>query len=136
MTGVEPREIVDTYLYVIRTGELDRLDAMLSPNIYDHVGQRGGIAWWKEILGSLSAGFSDQRVVVHHVLVDGDMAAVHLTVEGVHTGRFLPQIGTVEPTGKPFTWSHVHLFRVADGLAVEHWAVRDDIGLAKQVGIL
>ena len=136
MAGVEPREIVDTYLDVIRTGDLDRLDDMLSPDIYDHVGQRRGIAWWKEILGSLSGGFSDQHVVVHHVLVDGDMVAVHLTVEGVHTGRFLPQIGPVEPTGKPFAWSHIHLFRVADGLAVEHWAVRDDIGLAKQVGIL
>jgi predicted ester cyclase len=136
MTGVEPREIVDIYLDIIRTGEFDRLDEMLSPDIYDHVGQRRGIAWWKEILGSLSGGFSDRHVVVHHVLVDGDMVAVHLTVEGVHTGRFLPQIGPVEPTGKPFAWSHVHLFRVADGLAVEHWAVRDDIGLAKQVGIL
>jgi hypothetical protein len=32
---------------------------------------------------------------------------------------------------------HVHLIRCADdGRAVEHWAVRDDLGLAMQAGLL
>lgn len=30
-------------------------------------------------------------------------------------------------------WNHVHIFRVEDGLTVEHWAVRDDLGLLRQL---
>ncbi|MDE1853287.1 MAG: ester cyclase [Thaumarchaeota archaeon] len=29
---------------------------------------------------------------------------------------------------------HIHLFRVVDGKIVEHWANRDDLGAARQVG--
>jgi lactoylglutathione lyase len=77
-----------------------------------------------------------RRATVHHILVDGDQVAVHWTVEGRQTGRFLPQLGPVEPSGKPFSWTHIHIFRVANGLLVEHWAVRDDLGLAKQIGAI
>jgi predicted ester cyclase len=30
----------------------------------------------------------------------------------------------------------VHIFRVRDGKIVEHWAVRDDLGLMKQLGVV
>ena len=30
---------------------------------------------------------------------------------------------------------HVHIYRLADGLVTEHWAVRDDYGMFKQLGI-
>jgi hypothetical protein len=32
--------------------------------------------------------------------------------------------------------THIHIFRVANGLLVEHWAVRDDLGLATQTGAI
>lgn len=133
---MDPRQLIERYRQILKTGQLDELDEVLSPEIYDHVGQRVGIAWWREILGRLGASFSDTRTTVHHILVDGDQIAAHMTVEGRQTGRFLPQIGPVEPTGKPFSWAHVLIFRVAGGLLAEHWAVRDDLGLAKQVGVI
>lgn len=30
----------------------------------------------------------------------------------------------------------VHIFRVREGKIVEHWAVRDDLGLMKQLGAI
>ena len=38
------------------------------------------------------------------------------------------------PTGKTFTVPQAHFQRITDGLVVEHWAVRDDQGLAVQAG--
>ena len=133
---MDPRQLIERYLEILETADFDRLDEVVSPDVYDHVGQRSGIAWWKEILGSVSGAFSDTRTTVHRILVDGDQVAVHWTVEGRQTGRFLPQLGPVEPSGKPFSWTHIHIFRVANGLLVEHWAVRDDLGLAKQTGAI
>jgi hypothetical protein len=29
-----------------------------------------------------------------------------------------------------------HWFRVSDGMVAEHWAVKDDLGMLKQLGVL
>jgi lactoylglutathione lyase len=36
-------------------------------------------------------------------------------------------------TGRPAAWAFIHLWRVANGLIVEHWACRDDLGLLVQL---
>jgi hypothetical protein len=62
------------------------------------------------------------------------MAAACVTMRGTHEGG-LP--AGVPATHKPFAVKHVHLIRFADdGRALEHWAVRDDLGLAMQAGLL
>ena len=30
-------------------------------------------------------------------------------------------------------WTFIHIWRVADGMLVEHWACRDDLGLLEQL---
>jgi predicted ester cyclase len=43
--------------------------------------------------------------------------------------------GMATPRGKPIAVELVHVFRVRDGKIVEHWAVRDDLGMMKQLGV-
>lgn len=38
------------------------------------------------------------------------------------------------PTGRAFTVRQAHFQRIRDGLVAEHWAVRDDQGMAMQAG--
>jgi lactoylglutathione lyase len=45
----------------------------------------------------------------------------------------MPLLADVHPSGRPIAWRFTHLWRVADGLIVEHWACRDDTGLLEQV---
>jgi hypothetical protein len=40
------------------------------------------------------------------------------------------------PTGKRFSVEHVHWHRLAGGKLVERWAVRDDLGVMQQLGII
>ena len=40
----------------------------------------------------------------------------------------------MQPTGKPFATTQSHWFRIADGKVMEHWANRDDLGIAIQLG--
>ncbi len=37
-------------------------------------------------------------------------------------------------TGRHVAWRFTHVFRIADGQLVEHWATRDDLGLLRQLG--
>jgi hypothetical protein len=40
------------------------------------------------------------------------------------------------PTGRAVVFRQVHILRFQDGKAVEHWAVPDDLDLARQLGPL
>jgi hypothetical protein len=42
----------------------------------------------------------------------------------------------VPPTGKCVSVLNIHVYRLADGLIAEHRAVRDDLGLMQQLGLL
>jgi len=45
----------------------------------------------------------------------------------------MPLLDGVPVSGRSATWRFVHIWRVADGIIVEHWACRDDMGLVEQL---
>jgi predicted ester cyclase len=77
---------------------------------------------------------------IREVVADRDLVVVHATATGYQTGPFVlyDQEGLVEqvmpPTGRINSITHTHWFRIADGKVIEHWANRDDMGMARQLG--
>ena len=47
----------------------------------------------------------------------------------MHTGDFFG----LPATGRRFAYNQMHIVRIIDGKAMEHWAVRDDAGLMLQL---
>lgn len=90
----------------------------------------------------LRAAYADLRWDVHDVVVAGDLVAVHCTMSGRHVGTFVTYDtdGRVErafpATGRRFATTQSHWLRIADGKVIEHWANRDDLGMAMQLGWL
>lgn len=88
----------------------------------------------------LRTAFADLAFDVHDTVADGDLIAVHCTMSGRQVGPFVSydERGEVAqafpPTGRRFAVTHSHWFRMRDGLVVEHWANRDDLGMATQLG--
>ena len=88
----------------------------------------------------LRAGFSDLSWTTEQSVADGDLVVTYGSLSGRHTGDFVvwTEDAQVErvfvPTGKSFTVRQAHFQRVRDGLVIEHWAVRDDQGMAMQAG--
>jgi predicted ester cyclase len=88
----------------------------------------------------LRAAFADLHYDIHHVVVDGDLVVVNSTMNGHHVAPFVVytddgQVDTAfPPTRKTFAVTQSHWIRIADGQVIEHWANRDDLGQAKQLG--
>jgi predicted ester cyclase len=53
-------------------------------------------------------------------------------MSGTHEGELFGIPGS----GKPIAWRQCHLITVADGRATVHRAIRDDLGLMRQMGAL
>jgi ketosteroid isomerase-like protein len=80
----------------------------------------------------LSGTFSDLRFDHDHVIAEDERVVVVTTMNGAHTGT----VHGIAPTGKRFQQRQFHLFRMRAGQIVEHSALRDDLGLLRQLGVL
>ena len=129
------------------TGEPADFDAVIHPEAADHenVAQPPGCrvagpAGFHATAMWLRAAFADLRYDIHQVVADGDLVVVHSTMNGRHVAPFVTytaegKVDTVFPaTQKTFAANQSHWFRIEDGKIVEHWANRDDIGQARQLG--
>ena len=88
----------------------------------------------------LRAAFADLHFDVHQAIADGNLVAVNSTMNGRHVAPWAVYTddGAVDtvfpPTNKTFAATQSHWFRIEDGLIIEHWANRDDLGMAKELG--
>ncbi len=89
----------------------------------------------------LNRAFADIRFDIHETIVSGDRAAVRVTMYATQHGPFVVHdspdgaITAVFPSrGRTAAVHQTHWFTVADGKVAEHDAVRDDLGLAQQLG--
>jgi predicted ester cyclase len=88
----------------------------------------------------LKAAFSDLTWTTEESVTEGELVVTFGTMSGRHTGNFVVWTEGAElervfvPTGKTFSVRQAHFQRVRDGLVIEHWAVRDDQGMAIQAG--
>jgi predicted ester cyclase len=132
---------------IMASGDLDDLTQVVHPQAVNREAKdeppacRGqGPAAYAATARWLRDAFADLSFDVHDTVADGDLIAVHCTMSGRQVGPFVAydERGEVAqafpPTGRTFAITQSHWFRVKDGQVVEHWANRDDLGMAAQLG--
>jgi predicted ester cyclase len=88
----------------------------------------------------LRAAFAGLHYEIHHAVAGDNLVAVNSTMNGRHAAPWAVYTdgGAVDtvfpPTNKTFAATQSHWFRIEDGKIIEHWANRDDLGMAKQLG--
>ncbi len=86
----------------------------------------------KRELVQLFTAFPDAQMTFEGMCAEGDMVWVRDVWRGTFRGRYYGQ----PPTGKPVSQEAIDIFRIANGQIVAHWAVSDDLGLLRQLGLL
>ncbi|MET7281812.1 ester cyclase [Kribbella sp. NPDC005582] len=147
MTTTTPTAVAVGSIQIMADGEFADFERFVHPeavNREDVVGPpegrtTGPAAFYATALW-LRAAFADLAYDIHHVVADGDLVTVNSTMNGRHVAPFAlytpaGEVDTVfPPTGGTFAASQSHWFRIKDGQVVDHWANRDDLGQAKQLG--
>jgi len=94
----------------------------------------------KHIVQVWRTAFPDLRFTVDFIVAEDDLVMCETSFQGTHLGEF-PLISplqgpTLAPNGKTFKVKHIHRFRMKEGKIIEHFAVRDDLGMFQQLGHL
>ena len=117
-------------------GDLDRLDALVTPDIKNHAlapGRPQGIAGTREFLENARRDLHPVRWIESHVVAEGDLVVQFGTREQHWPGGSFR--GFHAPPGH-FTRDAAFAYRLVDGRIAERWAIRDDLSMFLQLGAL
>jgi predicted SnoaL-like aldol condensation-catalyzing enzyme len=120
---------------VFEHGRLEAIDELVHPQFVNHEAPPGSptgpdglgqtVTWLRGLWGPMRAEIKDE-------ITEGDKVVARVIMHGHHVGEFLGK----EPTGKEYAAQQIHIWRVEDGKVIEHWATRDDLGQAFQLGLI
>jgi steroid delta-isomerase-like uncharacterized protein len=116
-------------------GNLSVADEVIAPDFMNHSASPDSNRGPESVRGTLTwarNAFPDVHFEIEELVAEGDIVAGRLTMSGTHEG---PLMGT-PPTGRSVRTNHMHFVRFRDGKAVEHWGVRDDLGMMRQLGLI
>ena len=119
---------------VINRGNLAVIDELYGPNYVDHSlppgvppTPEGAKGFWT----MFRAAFPDLHYTIDDTVAEGDRLVQRSTAHGTMKGDFMG----MPASGKEATWSEIHIVRFdADGKALEHWGVVDQLGMLAQLG--
>jgi predicted ester cyclase len=118
---------------VVNRGNVAVIDELSGPNFVDHTAPPGvppTVEGTKVFLTMLRAAFPDLHATIEDQVAEGDRVVQRVTSHGTMSGDFQG----MPASGKEATWSGIHITRFADGKAVEHWGVVDQLGMLAQLG--
>lgn len=124
-----------TYATLFNTGNLAIADELVSADFINHDAPPhvpGGPEGLRQIVVMLRTAFPDLRYEIKEMIGEGDWVAARTILYGTHSGPFFG----IAPTGREVAQEQIHLIRFANGKAVEHRAVRDDLGMMQQLGVV
>lgn len=129
------QRIAEGYERWSATGDQSVME-LFAPDFFDNVSGQHGLRIFDVVGRWLEESFADRRVEHHATMSDADRVMVWYTAHGRHIGNAFPRLAGCVVTDAQVSWPQLHVFRVGDGLVVEHWAVRDDFAMLEQISRL
>jgi predicted ester cyclase len=128
-----PAEVVLAFHERARRQDESALE-LIAEDFVQHAAGPQGRDGFRQTMETLRHDLDGPSTVIHRVVAQDDLVVVQLTMHGRHVASTMPLLTGLPATGKDIAWDFIHIWRVANGLIVEHWACRDDVGLLAQVG--
>ena len=90
-----------------------------------------GPAGVKKLAVALLPGIPDMELPIADLVAEGEKVLARLSVKGTHGGDLMG----ISATGKKIDIGVLDLFHIRDGMLIEHWALLDNLGLLRQIGV-
>ena len=122
-------------------GHLDRIGDFFASDLMNFGQQfQDGRAIIKHVVTVWPTAFPDLRFTVDSMVAESDEVMCEVSFQGTHLAelQLIPHLEgpSLPSSGRTFRVKHMHRFRLKDGKIVEHFAVRDDLGMFQQLGYL
>jgi predicted ester cyclase len=127
------REVIEELMRRQEAHDETVLDDLVAENMVNHAAGPQGREGLRQILTTIDHDLGPVSFEQHHLVADGDLVSQHVTVHGTHRASTMPLLDGLPVAGRATAWRFIHIWRVAGGLIVEHWACRDDMGLIEQL---
>jgi predicted ester cyclase len=136
MTGSHPRsarDVVEELFQRQQAADKTVLDDLVAADMVNHAAGPQGREGLRSILHTIEVDLGPIELEQHQLIGEGDLVVQHVTLHGTHRSSTMPLLTDLPVTGRVAAWRFIHIWRVANGMIVEHWACRDDMGLLEQL---
>ncbi len=90
-----------------------------------------GPAGIRKLADALLPGIPDMELPIEDLVAEGEKVLARLRVRGTHKGDLMG----IAPTGRKIDIAVLDLFQIRDGKLIEHWALLDNLGMLRQLGV-
>jgi steroid delta-isomerase-like uncharacterized protein len=132
--GLSNADIVRRFYEGWNSGDIDFAE-LVAEDIVNHQPEAEparGRSRFAEAIRGVMAAVPDSRWTISDILTDGDRVAVRITWSGTYGAPQFRGLPITSPGA--FSAEHIHIYRVADRKLAEHWVVRDDLAMLRQLG--
>jgi steroid delta-isomerase-like uncharacterized protein len=129
----DPQRLAETFLEMLNTYDVDLLDRFVGETYVNHNeyvenGRQANREFWTTFF----TAFPDVSGTMEDLVISGDRVVGRFTYRGTHVGDFMG----IPATGLPIEMRTIDIWRVQDGMFVEHWDEINTLQLFQQIGVL
>lgn len=128
-----PEDLARRFADIMNSHDARRFEELVPEDYINHnpfvaPGRAGLIAFMSQWFEAIP----DTQVTVEDVLVSGDSVVGRYTYRGRHSGTFMG----VPASGAEVAMRSIDIWRVRDGLLVEHWDELNSLEVFQQIGAI
>lgn len=119
---------------MINGKNLAAIDELCAADCVNHTPPPGlpqGAEGLKQLFSMFFGAFPDLKMTVEEMIAEGDLVAVHTTMQGTHKGELMG----IAATGNQFSYRGMDLIRIAGGKATELWHYEEELSFYQQLGV-
>ena len=131
------KQLVQDFIRDLFTrGDLSAVERYLAPTFINHdppfPGAPDGPEGMRRAAEAFRLACPDWHSDLDQLVAEGDVVVERFTASGTHRGELMG----VAPTGATLVLRGINVFRVEAGRIAERWGRLDELGLARQLGLV
>jgi steroid delta-isomerase-like uncharacterized protein len=125
--------LAEAFVRMLNTHDPDLVDGFVASDYRNHNafvgdGREANRRFWAAFFAALP----DLTATLEDLVVSGDRVVGRFAYRGTHRGEFLG----IPASGRPVEMRSIDIWRVADGMFVEHWDELNTLEFFQQMGAL